>query len=162
MAKGQSEEWRTEENLIRLRGWARDGLTNEQIAHNMGINIATLYRWIAKHSDICEALKKSKEVADYEVENSLYMKALGFTTEVMKPYKVKKVVYDEKTGRKLKESEEIEYAKEEVYIPPDTTAMIFWLKNRKPHVWRDKVESMQTESGEAAGVIEIPMVQDDE
>ena len=162
MAKGLYEEWRTEENLIRLQGWARDGLTNEQIAHNMGIRAGTLYEWIKRFADIAEALKKSKEVADYEVENALYMKALGFCTEIMKPYKVKKVVYDEKTGRKLKEYEEIEYAKEEVYVPPDTTAMIFWLKNRKPQVWRDKVENYQTESGEAAGVIEIPMVQDNE
>lgn len=162
MAKGLYEEWRTEENLIRLQGWARDGLTDEQIAHNMGITRKTLYEWKNRFSDISIALKKSKEVADYEVENALYMKALGFCTEIMKPYKVKKVVYDEKTGRKLKEYEEIEYAKEEVYVPPDTTAMIFWLKNRKPQVWRDKVENYQTESGEAAGVIEIPMVQDNE
>lgn len=162
MAKGQYEEWRKEENLIRLRGWAMDGLTDDQIAHNIGISRSTLSEWKNKFSDISDSLKKGKEVADYEVENALYMKALGFCTEIMKPYKVKKVVYDERTGRKLKEYEEIEYAKEEVYVPPDTTAMIFWLKNRKPQVWRDKVENYQTESGEAAGVIEIPMVQDNE
>jgi transcriptional regulator with XRE-family HTH domain len=162
MAKGQYKEWRKEENLIRLRGWAMDGLTDDQIAHNIGISRSTLSEWKNRFSDIADSLKKGKEVADYEVENALYMKALGFYTEIMKPYKVKKVVYDEKTGRKLKEYEEIEYAKEEVYVPPDTTAMIFWLKNRKPQVWRDKVENYQTESGEAAGVIEIPMVQDNE
>lgn len=162
MAKGLYEEWRTKENLIRLQGWAMDGLTDEQIAHNMGITRKTLYEWKNRFCDICNALKKGKEVADYEVENSLFMKALGFTTEVMKPYKVKKVVYDEKTGRKLKEYEEVQYAKEEVYIPPDTTAAIFWLKNRKPQVWRDKVEAYQNDSNEAAGVIEIPMVTADE
>lgn len=162
MAKGQYEEWRKEENLIRLRGWAMDGLTDDQIAHNIGISRSTLSEWKNKFSDIADSLKKGKEVADYEVENALYMKALGFCTEIMKPYKVKKVVYDEKTGRKLKEYEEIEYAKEEVYVPPDTTAMIFWLKNRKPHVWRDKLENIPTEAGEQAGVIEIPMVNDNE
>ena len=162
MPKAQYEEWRTEESLIKLRGWARDGLTDVQIAHNMGIHIATLYRWKEKCGDICEALKKGKEVADYEVENALYMKACGYTVEVMKPYKVKKVKYDEVTGRKLEEKETIEYSKEEVYVPADTTAQIFWLKNRKPAVWRDKADNVQTETGEAAGVIEIPMVENNE
>lgn len=162
MAKGVVDEWRTEEALIKLRGWARDGLIQEQIAHNIGISRSTLNEWIKKYADIADALKKGKEVADYEVENSLYMKACGYTTEIMKPFKCKKVTYDEVTGRKLEEKETVEYAKEEVYVPADTTAMIFWLKNRKPAVWRDKLDTAQTESGEAAGVIEIPMVENNE
>lgn len=161
MAKGVHEQWRTEEALIRLQGWARDGLTDAQIAKNIGINVCTLYDWKNKYTDISNALKKGKEVADYEVENALYMKACGYTVEVMKPYKCKKVKYDEVTGRKLEEKETIEYSKEEVYVPADTTAQIFWLKNRKPAVWRDKLEP-QTETGEAAGVIEIPMVENNE
>ena len=53
MAKGKYEYWLTPEGLLKLEGWARDGLTDEQIAHNMGINIATLYRWKEKYCDIC-------------------------------------------------------------------------------------------------------------
>ena len=98
MAKGKYEKWLTEDGLIRVRGWARDGLTDEQIAHNMGISVATLYNWKRDHLEIFEALKDTKEVADRNVENALYKAA----------------------------------------CEGNTTAMIFWLKNRKPKDWREK------------------------
>ena len=65
-------EWVKDDKLILLRGWARDGLTNEQIAKNIGINPKTLYEWKNKESKISNVLKESREVADYEVENALY------------------------------------------------------------------------------------------
>lgn len=74
MAKIQ--DWLEEDNLIRLEGWARDGLTNEQIAKNIGIDERTLYRWKEKESLICHALKRSREVVDFEVENALLKSAL--------------------------------------------------------------------------------------
>lgn len=61
--------------LVLVRGWARDGLIDEQIAHNIGISKATLYDWKNKHPDFLEAIKSSKEVADFEVESALYSKA---------------------------------------------------------------------------------------
>ena len=60
-----------------LEGWARDGLTDEQIAHNAGITAATLYEWKKKYPEISEALKKGKEVVDFEVENALLQTALS-------------------------------------------------------------------------------------
>ena len=60
-----------------LEGWARDGLTDEQIAHNVGITAKTLYEWKNRYSEICEALKKGKEVVDFEVENALLQTALS-------------------------------------------------------------------------------------
>lgn len=71
MAKGKYEKWLDENNLILLEGWARDGLTDEQIAHNMGISVSTFYDWKAKFSEISESLKKGKEIVDFEVENAL-------------------------------------------------------------------------------------------
>ena len=162
MAKGKFEEWRTEEGLVRLRGWARDGLTIEQIAQKVGVSRSTLNEWIKKYSDISDTLKKGREVADREIEESLFKKAKGFKVEIQKPFKLKKITYDKKTFKKVKEEEHVEYATEEVYIPPDTVAMIFWLKNRKPEVWRDKPENIQEASSEAAGVIEIPAVLEEE
>lgn len=158
MAKGKYEEWRTEEGLVRLRGWARDGLTQEQISEKIGISRSTLNEWIKKYADIADTLKKGKEVADREIEESLFKKAKGFTMKIQKPFKLKKITYDKKTFKKIKEEEKVEYAEEEVYIPPDTVAMIFWLKNRKPEVWRDKQIEAQETTAEVAGVIEIPAV----
>ncbi len=122
MAKGKYEYWITPEGLLKIEGWARDGLTDEQIAKNMGINIATLYRWKEKYCDICESLKRGKEVVDRLVENALLKRALGYSyTEITYEGGVE-------TKRVVKE------------VVPDTTAQIFWLKNRKPEDWRDKRE----------------------
>lgn len=138
LAKGKYEYWLTSEGLLLLEGWARDGLTDEQISANMGIVPSTLYEWKKKYSDISEALKKGKEVVDRQVENALLLKAVGFKGTVRKAIKCKEVKYN--NGKRVSEKEHIEYADEEVYVPPDTTAQIFWLKNRKPEQWRDKRE----------------------
>lgn len=76
MAKGKYQKWLTKDGLTLLEGWARDGLTDEQISHNMGINPATLYRYKNEHCEINDALKKGKAVVDYEVENALLKNAL--------------------------------------------------------------------------------------
>lgn len=70
------DEWLEPDNLILLEGWARAGLTEEQIAHNMGIDRTTLYRWKKKNCNILNSLKKGKEVVDFEVENALLKNAL--------------------------------------------------------------------------------------
>ena len=126
----------TEEGLLQLEAWERDCLTDEQIAANMVIGYSTLQTWKSKYQDIQDTLKKGKEVVDTEVENALLQKALGMTKTVQKPIKLKEVKYD--NGKRVSEKERIEYAEEEVFIPPDTTAQIFWLKNRRPDKWRDK------------------------
>ena len=136
MAKGKYKEWLTEESLLRLEAWARDGLTDEQIADNIGIRRETLYDWKKKYPHISNALKRGKDVVDIQVENALLNKAQGITQTLIKPIKIKTVTYD--NGKRVKEEEHIEYAEEEVFVPPDTVAQIFWLKNRKPNTWKDK------------------------
>lgn len=126
MAKGKFEEWLTPEGLIKIEGWARDGLTNEQIAYNIGIRDKTLYEWKNKYSEISEALKKGKEVIDRHVENALLKRALGYE-------------FDEVTSE-LIQGELIETKVVRKQVAPDVTAQIFWLKNRKPREWRDKQE----------------------
>ena len=75
MAKGVYKEWIQGDNLLLLQGWARDGLTDEQIAHNIGITTTTLYEWKKKYADFADVLKRTKEVVDREVENALYKAA---------------------------------------------------------------------------------------
>lgn len=139
MAKGKYEKWMEADNITLLEAWARDGLTQAQIAKNMGISLSTLKEWLKKYPAISAALKKGKELADYEMENALYKKGIGYTVTLKKPIKVKETEYD--NGKKIKETEKIEYAEVEEYIPPDVTAQIFWLKNRKPETWRDRREA---------------------
>lgn len=92
--------WLEPDGLTLLEGWARDGLTEEQIAHNMGCALSTLKDWKNKFPAILDAIKKGKEVVDFEVENALLRSALE----------------------------------------GNTTAQIFWLKNRRRDKWKDKPE----------------------
>lgn len=127
MARGKYQEWLEDDNLIKIAAWARDGLTEEQIAKNMGIAYSTLKVWKDKYSAISAALKRGKEVVDFEVENALYKNAMGGYIEEEKTY------ISEVNGVVTKRKEIYKR-----YIKPDTTAQIFWLKNRKPDKWRDK------------------------
>lgn len=134
MAKGKYENWLTSEGLIKLEGWARNGLTEEQIAKNIGISRSTLSEWKIKFPDIAESLKKGKEVVDIQVENALLKRALGYKhTEV-------EIIKSEKNGITTKT-----VTKE---VVPDVVAQIFWLKNRNPDVWRDKPEANNSEAVE--------------
>lgn len=112
--------------LILVEGWARDGLTDEQIAKNLGISKDTFYRYKKEHPDFSDSIKKGKEIVDYEVENALLKTALGFEHT----YKDQKVT---------KDGDVIDYEHTE-YIAPSNTAQIFWLKNRKPKQWRERID----------------------
>ena len=154
MAKSRITEWTTEEGLLLLRAWARDGLTYEQIAKNMGICRDTLNEWKNKSIDISDALKKGREVSDIEIENSLFKKAKGYNVEVKKTFKLRVIEYDEITGKKKREYEKLEVGTDEVHIPADTTAQIFWLKNRKPDVWRDRIEKKVELEGKVVNIVD--------
>lgn len=140
MAKGKYQEWLEPEGLLKIEGWARDGLTEEQISKNMGVAVKTLYNWKERYLPILHAIKKGKEVTDRQVENALFERALGGVHEVKKTFKVKEKYYDE--NGKLCEKEVLKIGIDEVYTPGDTTAQIFWLKNRKPQDWREKQEHL--------------------
>lgn len=145
-AKGKYQEWLEPEGLLKIEGWARDGLTDEQIAYNMGISVKTLYNWKEKHLPILQSLKKGKEVVDRLVENALLKRALGCTCKEI----TKELFIDKKTG-----TEELKITKVvEKDVPPDTTAQIFWLKNRKPEQWRDKRQVEEKVEFESDGFIE--------
>ena len=128
MATGKYHEWLTDDGLLKLTAWARNGLIDKQIAHNIGISVKTLYEWKNSYSDIRDALKNGKEVVDIMVENALFRRAVG--------YKYTEITKERRNG-------ELEVTKEIVKeVSPDTTAQIFWLKNRLPGMWRDRKEML--------------------
>ena len=116
-------DWLENDKLILLEGWARDGLTDEQIAKNIGIATSTFYEWKKKELEFSEALKKGNEVIDFEVENALIKREWGYE-------------YEEETYENG-----ILTKKVKKHVAPDTTAQIFWLKNRKPNNWKDRIET---------------------
>lgn len=151
MKAARYEKWLTREGLVRIQGWARDGLIYKQIAKNMGVGESTLRVWRDRFPEMEEALNQGKDSADREVENALYKSAIGYTMKIRKPVKVKLVDYDPKTGRKIRETEAWQAVEEEIHVPAQVTAQIFWLKNRKPDQWREKNDVTLTPSN---GVLE--------
>ncbi|RSJ32885.1 hypothetical protein D8821_10540 [Streptococcus gordonii] len=115
-------DWLTQEGLLKISGWARDGLIDEQIAKNIGVSYSTFRDWKKKFSALSAALKESKEVVDRQVENALFKSAVGF-------------IYEEET---VTNAGDVVLVKK--YSKPNTTAQIFWLKNRKRNQWTDKSE----------------------
>ncbi|MBQ7824929.1 MAG: hypothetical protein IJ337_01070 [Clostridia bacterium] len=138
-ARGKSAKWLEEEGLLKIAGWARDGCTDEEVAKNMGVAYSTLRVWRDKFPALSAALKCARDIADRKVENKLFERAQGYTIKLKKTFKVKKERYDE-LGRKIV-CEELQTGEDEVHIPADVTAQIFWLKNRKPDKWRDKPDA---------------------
>lgn len=125
IAKGKYHEWLQEDNLIRIESWARMGLTNEQIAKNIGVNADTFYTWLKKYPEISESIKKGKAPIDFEVENALFKRAIGYEYEEVE------TIIEEIDGKQRKRIKKIKKV-----ALPETSAMIFWLKNRKPEQWR--------------------------
>jgi hypothetical protein len=122
MCKSKWDE--VKDKLLLVEAWCRDGLIEEQIAKNLGIGLTTLKEYKNKYPAFLSAIKKGKEVADIEVENALNKRALGYS------YVEVKTVTN--TDGKVSTTE---ITKE---VAADPTAMIFWLKNRKPKEWRDR------------------------
>lgn len=122
MARKSKYDTHVKPYLDEIQGWAMSGLTDEQIADNLGIAASTIYEYKKKYPEFSEALKKGKDIADAQVVNALFKTATGFT------------YYEDiatATG---------EVVQAQRYAKPNTTAQIFWLKNRQPDRWRDKTE----------------------
>ena len=130
MAKAKYAEWLTPEGLLKIEGWARDGLIDREIANKIGISERTFTEWKSKFPIMSSVLKKGKDVIDRQVENALLKRALGYEyTET-----TREAVKDPDTG-----DVEMRVTKKVTkQVVPDTTAQIFWLKNRKPDKWRGK------------------------
>lgn len=129
MAAKSAQAIATKDNLIRIAAWTRDGLSEAQIAKNLGISYMT-FRRAKKDPDfgeqISEALIQTKDVADMEVENMLLKRARGYEyDEVTEEYEMG-ILVKRKVTHKM--------------VVPDTSAQIFWLKNRQPDKWRDRRE----------------------
>jgi transposase-like protein len=114
------------DKLLLIQGWARDGDTEKIICEKLGIGSATLTKWKREYPEFMEALRKGREVIDREVENALLRNALGYE-------------YTEETVTNKGDVVSIQK-----YQHPNTTAQIFWLKNRKPQEWRDKQQVEHT------------------
>jgi hypothetical protein len=125
MPAGRPSEYRPE-YIERTKEMCLQGATDIQLADEFGVSVQTLYNWRNKYPEFLDALKINKAVADEVVERSLYERATGYERDSVKIFCSKDGTVTEVPFRE--------------YVPPDTTAAIFWLKNRKSGEWRDRTE----------------------
>lgn len=120
------------------------GATDQEIADALGIAVRTIYAWKSEHQEFAAALKSGKYEADNRVERSLYARATGYE-------------HDEVDIRVI----EGQLVKTPIrkYYPPDTAAMIFWLKNRNKDEWRDKIDHEL--AGKDGGPIKLTITPND-
>lgn len=112
------------------------GATDEEVADFFDVSIRTLNRWKVTRAGFAEALRRGKDPADDRIEASLYHRAQDREVEEEQAIKLKKIAYGP-DGKKILEEERVEIVKVKKLLPADTTAMIFWLKNRRSQEWRD-------------------------
>jgi hypothetical protein len=130
--KGKYHEWITEQGLGIVAGWKRNGLTDEQIAKNIGVRRETIYDWAKRFPNFSNAIKTGREQADLQVENALFKRAVGYFYDEVKEE------YETKRGSDGSEREHLKkrtVTRKEVV--PEVTAQIFWLKNRASNRWRN-------------------------
>lgn len=114
------------------------GATDEELAEFFDVHVDTIYAWKKKHPEFSEAVKAGKRIADMRIAEKLFNRAEGAVVQKQQAIKLKRIEYDPETGKKVSETEEIEVVDLVEELPPDTTAGIFWLKNRKAKSWGDK------------------------
>lgn len=157
------KQWFSPENVELVEGWARDGLSDAQIAKNIGINVSTIYDWKRQHPEFLNAFKKGKQVVNVELENALFKKAVGAKTSTT-TYRVSKVDENVLKARRLRYAdkylqdhpgankkealiaatehvdthEKIVWSIVENQLPPDVGALMFLLKNRLPEKYREQ------------------------
>ena len=127
--KSKANEWITKDGLLRIKGWARDGLSDKDIATKcLKIGISTFTLWKSKHESIKEALREGRAPEIVEIEDALKKNALG----VFVIRETREETWDDGSGNTRKHT--VTITKE---LPPDTTAQIFYLKRRNPKRWGD-------------------------
>lgn len=144
METGRPTLWK-EEYLEQAKKLCELGATDIEIADFFKIDISTFYRWKASKPEFCEAIKLSKEIADERVKRSLYAKAVGYERD--------------ETDIKVIDGQIVETLVRKHY-PPDSTAMIFWLKNRCKDEFRDKVETEVSGSINITKIELVPLTDD--
>lgn len=143
--KAQYSDWITDDGCLLIRGWARDGFSDKQIAHNLGIAPPTLNEWKKRFPCISEAIKKGRMPVAYRVEEALYNRCeWRKVTEVTRSYS---------TDMEGNVTSRIRITETDRWIPPDTAAIIFASKNLMPNKFKDKPVPKEDEEVEDDGFI---------
>lgn len=141
--ESEVDYWLSDDGLLLLQSWARDGIRYMDIAEKMNVRPQQLSKWKSRYPEIRKALESGREIVDYKVENALLKSALGFTT--------KEITVT--IGRRQINGEWVNITKETKTkeVIPNVTACLAWLNNRRPDKWkknRDNVVDIEDEESD--------------
>lgn len=122
MPAGQPTKYR-KEFADQARELCELGATDMELADFFRVDVRTVYNWKHTHPEFFQALKVGKDALDDRVERSLYQRAVGYS------YNSEKIFHHQ---GQITRAEIIEH------VPPDASAALLWLKNRRGDTWRDK------------------------
>ncbi len=152
--RGKAVAWLTDDSLLLVAAWVRDGATDEILAKKMRISRSTLSEWKIKYPLFAEAVRKSKELVDIEVENGLLKRATGYQYYEEMAFKCRCEYWVD--GKKFSK-EEVKTVMVMKEMPPDPKAAQYWLNNRKPDTWK----AAREDDGESDKTLEIIIPQED-
>jgi len=138
MPGGRPSSFRPEFPAL-ARNYCLLGATNEKLAELFGVAGATIDKWIKEKPEFSGAIKEGRDIADARVGQALYERATGYSHKAVKLFQFEGAIV---------EGEYIEH------YPPDATSMIFWLKNRRPDLWREKSETTVTVTNDRRAIRE--------
>lgn len=152
--------------LDRIAQWAEKGASQAEIAGKLKVAVSTFKLYLSKgekgeepYTDLSDCFRRACEEPDDEVEASLYKLCNGYNAPVVKNFKIKEVIYDQETGRKIKEVEKLVVGIDEVHVQANVTAQMFWLANRRSDRWKYKPkEGDGGANDDEHGVIMLPEV----
>ena len=153
--------------LDKIRTWAEKGASQAEIAGKLNLAVSTFKLYLAKgekgeepYTDLSDCFRRACTIPDETVQAALYKSAIGYNAKVAKTFKCKEITYDEITGKKLREVEVLKTGFDEVHVPANVTAQMFWLANRMSDRWRYKPEPTGDDEAGGTGVVQLPAVMD--
>ena len=151
-SKGKWRDWAEDPaGRQKVAEWLESGATNKQLASLIGIREQTLYAWINDHPEFAELITESKKICDKKVENALYKRACGYeVTET--------TTYTNASGEITRRKQVVKQ------LPPDPKSMIFWLSNRDPQTWAERlrVDNPETKLDETLKMMKEALSNDDD
>ncbi len=153
--------------LGEIAAWVAMGADEKEIAEKLGVGYSTLRQWLSRgkkdqkpYKQLADAFLPAQDGANEQVKAALFRKANGYNAQVTKHYKLRRTEYDPDTGRKVAENEELVEVVEQIHVPADTQAQMFWLANKASQDWayRPKDERARPEEDDSHGVVEIGRV----
>lgn len=147
----KATEWITKEGLTAIKQWKRDGLTDQEIADEIGISKSTFSDWKRKYKELAETLKHGRARADATVEDALFKSACGHYETIKRPVLVKGVPQLDADGNVM-------YYEEQIYIKPEPKSIIFYLTNRCHDKYRMNRKFEDEKKDDAAGNKKVEIV----